>query len=496
MQFFYSGQMRRYISQTIRFFSNFVVQYGDGSLHQIPVVYGDADRQSATIMHQNSENVVNSVPRISVYITDLKLDRDRLADATYVGKLNVRERGMDPSTGSYNSTNGRNYTVERIMPTPFTLKMKVDIWASSTDQKLQILEQILIFFNPSVEFQTSSNYVDWTSLTVVNLDDINWSSRTVPVGTNLTIDIATLTLSMPIWLSPPIKVKQLGVITNVITNLYASATNNQSGYIEGLGVDTTEPTTVMSDILNVEQTTISNYNISVYGDAITLMGPMSNTNPPDPFSEIPTPNTPLTWDFLFAQYPGKFVSGVSTIYLTQPTGGQIIGTVSLSDIPSVLTASWFSASLHTNTGIDSQGRLETDQGYNIAGSNRPLSPGTFDAIINPLTYNPKRPNGETSDQPVAVGTRFLIIENIGNLINVDGADAWKSIAGVDFVAGINDIIEWTGGQWNVIFDTSTEHDTIIWETNVFTNIQYMWNGVAWVKSFDNTYRAGTWRLVL
>jgi len=72
MQFFYSGQMRRYISQTIRFFSNFVVRYGDGTLHQIPAIYGDADRQSATIMHQNSENIVNSVPRISVYITDLK----------------------------------------------------------------------------------------------------------------------------------------------------------------------------------------------------------------------------------------------------------------------------------------------------------------------------------------------------------------------------------------------------------------------------------------
>ena len=498
MQFFYSGQMRRYISQTIRFFSNFVVRYGDGTLHQIPAIYGDADRQSATIMHQNSENIVNSVPRISVYITDLKLDRDRLADATYVGKLNVRERCVDATSGAYNSTNGRNYTVERIMPTPFTLKMKVDVWASNTDQKLQILEQILIFFNPSVEFQTSSNYIDWTSLTVVNLDDINWSSRSVPVGTNITIDIATLTLSMPIWLSPPIKVKQLGVITNVITNLYATDISNQTGYIDGLGVDTAEPTTIMKDSLTSPQTTISNYNISVYGDAITLMNPSTNTNPPDPFIEIPSVNSPLTWDFLFAQYPGKFINGVSTIYLKQANGSEVAGTVSLSDEPTVLTASWFSASLPPNTGIDSQGNLETDPGYNPAGSNRPLSPGTFDAIINPTTYNPKRPNGELVDQSVSIGTRFLIIENIGDAINIniDGADAWKSTSNVGFIAKMNDIIEWTGNQWNVIFDAINEHDTIIWETNVFTNIQYKWNGVSWIKSFDNTYRAGTWRLVL
>ena len=37
MQWFYDGQIRRYITQTIRVFSNFVVKYGDGTLHRIPV---------------------------------------------------------------------------------------------------------------------------------------------------------------------------------------------------------------------------------------------------------------------------------------------------------------------------------------------------------------------------------------------------------------------------------------------------------------------------
>ena len=58
MQFFYDGQIRRYLLQTIRLLSNFVVKYGDGSLVRVPVMYGDADRQVAHINKQNSENKI------------------------------------------------------------------------------------------------------------------------------------------------------------------------------------------------------------------------------------------------------------------------------------------------------------------------------------------------------------------------------------------------------------------------------------------------------
>ena len=90
MEFFYDGQVRRYITQTIRVFSNFVVKYGDGTLVRVPVMYGDADRQVASIIRQNSENKVNSVPRIAVYVSAFALDRDRLSDSSYVGKVHVR----------------------------------------------------------------------------------------------------------------------------------------------------------------------------------------------------------------------------------------------------------------------------------------------------------------------------------------------------------------------------------------------------------------------
>ena len=220
MLHFYDGQIRRYITQVIRLLSGFTYKDGDGALRRVPVAYGDLNRQVAHILRDNSENKLPSAPRMAVYMTAMELDRARLSDSSYVNKVNVRERAYDSEGNEYLNTQGKNYTVERLMPTPYILTMNVDIWTSNTEQKLQIMEQLLVMFNPSLEIQTTDNYVDWTSLTVVNLDNINFSNKTIPVGTDSEIDVATLIFSTPIYISPPAKVKRLGVITNVLMGIY------------------------------------------------------------------------------------------------------------------------------------------------------------------------------------------------------------------------------------------------------------------------------------
>ena len=118
MQHFYDGQIRRYITQMIRLMSNFSYKDGDGKLTQVPVMYGDITRQVGHILRDNSENKIPSAPRIGVYITGLELDRDRLADASFVGKVHLRERDYDETNNEYLNTQGKNVTVERLMPTP------------------------------------------------------------------------------------------------------------------------------------------------------------------------------------------------------------------------------------------------------------------------------------------------------------------------------------------------------------------------------------------
>jgi hypothetical protein len=542
MQFFYDGQIRRYLLQTIRLLSNFVVKYGDGRLVRVPVMYGDSDRQVAHILKQNSENKINSTPRIAVYITDLDIDRDRLADATHVGKVHIRERDIE--NGEYTSTQGRNYTVERLMPTPFKMTLKADIWTSSTEQKLQLLEQILMLFNPSLEIQTTDNYLDWTSLSVVNLGDVQFSSRQIPVGNESNIDIATLSFDIPIWISPPSKVKRLGVVTNIIMSVADSIDRGGDGYIDGLGVDVI-PTTPGTVIINTSRTTIDNYRIVVYGGQARILDRGENTG--DDATDlndvdIDTPNE-VNWRTVFDSYPDKYQAGASQIFLTQKDGTEVVGTVAINPLDeTILTISWDRDTYPSNSTITS--------------IYRPNSPGTFDAIIDPEKSSPG------SNLPAqTVGQRYLIINNIGggvretliadsrsnridttvnfttvkdvtvtingsnvgftlvntqgtlsirlnNLVNIDdvityeiflneeGPSAWKNADDSDFIANTNDIIEWDGSSWRVIFDANATTDTIVYLTNIYTNVQYKWDGVSWRKSFEGEYPRGTWRLEL
>ena len=486
MLHFYDGQIRRYITQTIRVFSNFVVKYGDGTLVRVPVMYGDADKQVASINRQNSENKVSSVPRIAVYISGLDIDHARLSDATYVGKVHVREREINDNV--YTTGQGRNYTVERLMPTPFKLTMKVDIWSANTDQKLQIMEQILVLFNPSLEIQTTDNYIDWTSLSVLNLSAVSWSNRQVPVGTADQIDIATLTLDTPIWISPPVKVKHLGVVTKIITSIYSGSETDNNAYIDGLGQPLVGPETSLSTLLAREVVTISDYNIQVYNGQAILLHKTESSVPREPTLDIPVrQGQPIEWQELFNRYPGKYTAGSSTLYLTQTNGSEVVGTVAISPLdPTILQVSWDSDTRPSDYLINSEGTVkEFDAaGYDAGVNNRPNSPGTFDAIIDPLKIYP----GHGMDN-LQVGDRFLIIDDIGG----NDTAAWGT-----FKAYANDIIEWSGSEWSVIFDSAyaQKEGWMIWQTNIYTGVQYMWNGVMWAKSFEGEYRAGEWRLEL
>jgi hypothetical protein len=511
-------------------------------------MYGDQDRQVGNILRQNSENKINSMPRIAVYISSLEMEKDRLADATFVGKMNIRERNIEfnPETGrdEYTSTEGTNYTIERIMPTPYKLTVKADIWTSSTEQKLQLLEQMMMLFNPSLEIQTNDNYVDWTSLSVIYMDGINFSSRSIPIGTDSPIDIASMTLSMPIWISPPSKVKRLGVIESVSMGMFSQIGRGSGGYIEGLGVDDGGITPTQLNNVGAAATVIDNYNLIVYGGQARIFYPdASGSHKNDLINVDINSEQRVNWNIIFDKHLGQWDSRDSKIFLLQPNGTQVVGTIAINPLdPTILNIEWITDTYPNNTDIGSE--------Y------RPNSPGTFDAIIDPKTKGPN------SGLPAStVGTRYLIIDNIGggiretliaenssnridttidhnkvlrtevyvnnhpvdfDVLNIQGKlvirldqsaqiddsityelftndygpSAWRNQDGSDFIANTNDIIEWTGTKWRVIFDSTISKNVIRYLTNIYTNVQYKWNGIGWVKSFEGEYLKGYWRILL
>ena len=237
MLHFYDGQIRKFLTQFIRILSNFSVETGKGkddqvTLRSVPVVYGDMTRQVANIIRNNSENALQYAPRIAAYINSLDYDRERMQNTYHIEKQHLKERDV-LADGTYSDKLGAGYTVEKVMPSPFRLEVTADIWTTNTDQKLQIMEQILYLFNPDFEIQKTDNYIDWTSLSYVELTGTTFSSRTIPIGADTEIDVATLTFSMPIWLSPPVKVSKLGVIQKIIMSIYDDDGGITSGLIDG-----------------------------------------------------------------------------------------------------------------------------------------------------------------------------------------------------------------------------------------------------------------------
>ncbi len=453
MQWFYDGQIRRYVGQIVRMLSGFRYQSLDGKQTTVPVMYGDLTRQVSNIIRENSENKIPSAPRIAVYISDLAMDKTRLADSTHVSKIHIREREkVFDSAGNfveYGVTQGSGYTVERLMPTPYKLTVKADIWSTSTDQKLQILEQILMLFNPSLELQTSDNYIDWTSISVLEITNIQFSTKNIPVGVDSDIEVASITFETPIYISPPTKVKRLGVIHDIIMNIHD----------QNYDIDITEKINIGGfDIFVYYNTDTGQYNAELLDPKTALV-----VLKEDAAKLWQKNGAEVNWRVLLDQYAGKFRAGSTQIFLEQATGNYIVGTVALNPADETkLVINFDQDTYNTNTPILC---TQTD-----------ITRTNVDAIIDPETYNP----GVITGNP-----RYLILNNIGN-----NTSAWGNI-----IAKANDIIEWTGTQW-VVAQAADEINEIIYTTNLRTGVQYKFEDGEWTRAFEGEYQKGSWRIVL
>ena len=109
------------------------------------------NRMVASIMRNNSENVINSAPFITVTIGSLQIARDRTLDPFLMVTEQVAEREYKSATNSYDTVQGNLYSTQKFMPVPYNLTINVDIWTTNTDTKMQIMEQLLILFNPSLQ---------------------------------------------------------------------------------------------------------------------------------------------------------------------------------------------------------------------------------------------------------------------------------------------------------------------------------------------------------
>jgi hypothetical protein len=275
------------------------------------------------------------------------------------------------------------------------------------------------------------------------------------VGTEDPIDIATLTFKIPIWISSPAKVKKLGVIERIVASIY-----DANG-------DASIAITDNDLLLGTRQVfTPYNYQVLLIGNKLQALRPQqvvdqsnSSLDPAD------SPSSNLMWHAIVGDL-GVLREGVSLIKLEQEDGTEVMGTVAYD--PTDDRFLLFSVDIDT---------VPTNT----------MSP--INAVINPLS------SGPGAGLPAATqGTRYLLTEDTGSENGY--AQAWAGAFNQILVARANDIIEYDGSRWVVVFDSDNSTVNKQYVTNLTSELQYEWTGSDWVKSYQGLYPGGTWSLVL
>jgi hypothetical protein len=443
MIFYYDEQIRKYLLQFIRVFGSFTVQKGFDAqsnpvYSQVPARYGDMSRQVGHILKDNSENTLNTIPFISCYVGSLEMKPDLRRYPQFEETLKVIEKKFDEDLHAYVEEPGQSYDVTRYTPVPYVLTMTVDIWTSNTDQKLQLLEQILVLFNPGINLHTNENPLDWTSLTYCEMIGTTWSSRTLPSGADNSIDVATLTFQMPIFINPPARVSRMNIIQTILTQVHT---------LDNADFETWSVGDLVADSEYIV-TTLENYRVRYENGFATLL---DKTGAVDPT---------LNWKTdVFSAY-GELREGISQIRLRQGNdvtdpSNDVIGTLNydVSDVSRLIV------NIDTDTlPIDTQ--------------------GTVNNVINPQNNYPN----DGTLPVVAAGQRYLVLDSTPD------DSLWGNVT-----ASANDIIKYNGSAWVVEFDASVNAGAN-YVTNLHNGVQFEWTGEFWQNSYEGTYKEGWFRL--
>lgn len=452
-EYFYDGQQRRYLEQIVRTYSGF--QYETGTNGQgapqlvvVPCTMALTNQLVAAIQANNSENVLQTCPRITIWQTGLRGRKEDVQNPSHIDHLQVTERKI--VDGRYTSEKGNSYSVDRLMPMPMTMDIQVDLWTSNLDQKYQLMEQMLIATQFQFEIQNSENAIDWSAATYCFLEeDIAWSSRQIPIGTSSELDIATLKLRIPMFLNPPAKVKRISRVEQIVTPIAATPSNTpfSDGDIEEIVANVESPSG--DRLLQSIVTPDYDFWIMVNSNIITLRS--------DRNGELLQNGQIPSWVDLFKKY-GILVPTVSTIRLALTEdieGAFVFGTIQYGSEQNELIWTIDADTLPANT----------------------LLP--IDAIIDPLKSFPG-----VGLPPAVTGQRYMLVNDIGNTV------AWGSLS-----AEANDIIQYNGTNWVVVFD-SCNKPSVQYVLNLHTGSQLLWSGTEWEFSINRYYAPGYWRINL
>lgn len=202
--YFYSGQIRKAQIQFAAIFSELQVKIGRNDLQgqtdlmTVPVKIGSTDRVVASIMAGNTQNKPVRVPVIATNLMGIEPAWD------FVKGSNQQTRHTVFPVGGTLPDDGK--VVYKLMPFPYFLTMEASIMASNEYQHQQMLEQILLLFNPDLQIQISDSYDDWTKISSVTLTGVGLETA-YPSEAERRIITTTFTFNVLAYISPAVNVR-------------------------------------------------------------------------------------------------------------------------------------------------------------------------------------------------------------------------------------------------------------------------------------------------
>jgi len=199
--YYYEAQMKKLLLQFLAVFTGFKVQSGktnelDKRFIDVQVKNGSSDRVVAAILNDNTQNKVIRLPMMAGTFTNIELD-----PSLRHGLRTERSTTYFPSGGEFPTD---LKTVTQQMPIPYQAQFELNIFVSSQEQHYELLEQMLMLFDPTMELWTSDEPFDWCRLRSLELIGIQFD-ESVP-GVDRRIIQTTLSFRAPIYLSLPNKI--------------------------------------------------------------------------------------------------------------------------------------------------------------------------------------------------------------------------------------------------------------------------------------------------
>lgn len=444
-KYFYDKQLRRYMLQVARIFSGYQVRDGYEVVNgervikykTVPVAHANLNRLGATYLSDNSENVMSHAPAMAFYISDLQpyTEFRHYQHQTTSTRFTEKEKN---ASGDYVNVEGKKYEVSQVMPTPFDMKITLDIWTSSMEQKMELLEQILVYYNPGFAFRVNSSRFDMGQLSNMELESIQWSSKGVPIGSSTELEFATLTFRVyPVFISAPAKITRQNVIKSI-----------------SLGVSTTDTLSTMDDIFANAPThrmyvTPHGYSLEITKESINgvkrHVARLKTIDSDDSYS----------WEEMFKSY-GVDQEGSCLIRIRQTED------IDEEDFD-----------VYANiepTGDDEVAILSYDTETFKTNS------------LRPIQYIISGTNSNTALFDSDNGTRIIIASDM---------DVSNTVWNMEVVA--NSIIEKVDGVWEIMFTASTAtKDEYVLNSNSNEQYKFVFGLGVWQPTMIGMYNEGYW----